>query len=157
MQLIYIPICAIYKQWKFNVTIKKLCSSLGIFFFTKTHTNIWDLNNLVIFIYNMIFWPKSLLDKHTSVLPNVYQKLWQQIHYPILLRVSVYMKHQVQCSTLGTGTFHLTLLKSKGSLQINDSINLKKISVYLARELQKVKEWLMRAVLILQIMNYPQR
>lgn len=34
----------------------------------------------------------------------------------------LYMKHQVQCSMFGTGTFHLTLLKPEGSLQINDSI-----------------------------------
>lgn len=40
----------------------------------------------------------------------------------------VYVKHQVQRFTFGTGTFHLTLLKPKGSLQINDSINLKRIS-----------------------------
>lgn len=40
--------------------------------------------------------------------------------------VCLYMKHQVQCSAFGSGTFHSTLLKPKGTLQINDSTNLPK-------------------------------
>lgn len=73
----------------------------------------------------LIFGPNSFWGKYTSMLSNTYLQVhihWQQVHVIQFGCAWLHVKHQVRCSSSGTGIFHSTLVKSKESLQMNDSI-----------------------------------